>query len=143
MIAFCAYSISLSVSQIPEKARNEELHDTQKQSKQGTESKPEDLFQDLGQMDERMQKRQQKVEPTSRTTVQMEKTGKALLIKDFRKFHKAIPFDQVQEQISLLSLSLIDLDPSNLGSKLEAIVGPMLRRLAIWLRIRVLRPKRP
>jgi hypothetical protein len=69
-------------------------------------------------MNERMEKRRQKVEPTSRTTVQMEKTGKALLIKDFRKFHKVIPFDQVQEQISLLSLSLIDLDPSNLGSKL-------------------------
>ena len=99
------------------------MHDTQEQSKQGTESRPEDLFQDLGQMDERMKKRQQKVEPTSRTTVQMEKTGKALLIKDFRKFHKTIPFDQVQEQISLLSLSLIDLDPSNLGSKLETIVG--------------------
>jgi hypothetical protein len=123
MIAFCAYSISFSASQIPEKARNEELHDTREQRKQGTESKPEDLFQDLGQMDERMKKRQQKVEPTSRTTVQMEKTGKALLIKDFRKFNKAIPFDQVQEQISLLSLSLIDLDPSNLGSKLETIVG--------------------
>jgi hypothetical protein len=113
----------LSVSQIPEKARNEELHDTWEQRKQGPESKPEDLFQDLGQIDERMQKRQQKVEPTSRTTVQMEKTGKALLIKDFRKFHKTIPFDQVQEQISLLSLSLIDLDPSNLGNKLETIIG--------------------
>jgi hypothetical protein len=71
----------LSVPQIPENARNEELHDR----KQGTESRPEDLFQDLGQIDERMQQRQQKVEPTSRTTVQMENTGKALLIKDFKK----------------------------------------------------------
>jgi hypothetical protein len=92
IIAFCAYSISLSVSQIPEKARSEELHDTREQSTQGTESKPADLFLDLGQMDERMKKRQQKVEPTSRTTVQMEKKGKALLIKDFRKFQKSNSF---------------------------------------------------
>jgi hypothetical protein len=87
------------------------------------QGKPEDLFQDLGQAEERMLQRQRTVDPTSGTIVQKESAGKALIIKDFRKFHKHIPFDQVQEQISLLSLSLIDLNPSNLGNKFDTILG--------------------
>jgi hypothetical protein len=112
LIAICAYSISVTVSLASGNIRNEEfkntlntVNGTMERRNDGT---LENLFQDLGQMEEGMLRRKQKVEPTIRTVVQKEMTGKALIIKDFRKFHKVIPFDQVQEQISLLSLSLID-----------------------------------
>jgi hypothetical protein len=49
--------------------------------------------------------------------------GSAFIIKSFRKYHKVIPLDQVQEQINLLSLSIIDLIPANLGGKFDTITG--------------------